>query len=361
MANNFNSMDGWYTATPGIQEPATPLTELQTAANIDEWLDYAFHENGGPGYTSALVNMLRGVRILGPGNQMAPIPDDTIGLVFINRPMINLSDENVLKHPQLHALYKPKKNSLMAYVKGLLDPKWGDANSGLSDILDPLYPWVAPFTNLVKVSSGFPDVSLNVSKSAPGIRKEVYQYVDGILKVNYDYDMRLSFYTVKPNIMSYIFDVLNHYIEGVKLGDEGLEPYPEALFQNYRDYDFRIYHIILNKNMRNIEGLYCNGYCWPNTYPSGAFSVIDRTKNSLRGQGQDELEISFPSVAFRYNNLRIADMFNRTTLQRNKNMHPSVRDTYYRKLSLSEYFAGAYQVYPWININTMELEYWGLR
>jgi len=354
MADDPNAFDGWYVSTPGNQEPNDPLS----AQNLYEWIEYAFTENGGPGYQSALINMLKGVRILGPGNQMAPIPDDTIGLVFMNRPLLNLSDENVIKHPQLLTYYNPPRNTLQHYIKGLLDPVWGRGNSGNSDLLDPLYPWIAPITNLVKVSTGFPDIGLNVSTSQPGIRKEVYQYVDGILKVNYNYDMRMSFYPCKPNIIPTIFDVWNHYIEGVKLGDEGMEPYAEALIQNYRDFDCRVYHIILNKNMRNIEGIYCNGYAWPNSYPSGAFSTIDRTGTTLRGQGQDDVEINFPSVAFRYNNLQIADQFNRTTLFFNPNMHPSVRNSYYRKLAFSEYFGGGYHAYPWINLNTMEMEYW---
>jgi hypothetical protein len=354
MADDPNLYDGWYDKTPGNEQPTIALD----SNTVEEWREYVFRENGGPGYNSALVNMLKGVRILGPGNQMAPIPDDTIGLVFINRPLLNLSDENVIKHPQLLPLYEPTRNSLQHYVKGLLDPVWGRANSGNDALHDPMYPWMAGLTNCLKVSSGFPDVSLNVEKSQPGIRKEVYQYVSGILKVNYDYDMRLSFHNPKPNFVPFIFDVINHYIEGVTLGDEGLEPYPEALLQNYRDYDMRIYHVIMNKNMRSIEGLFCNGYSWPNTYPSGAFSAIDRTQNSLRGQGQDEVEITFPSIAFRYNNIRIADMFNRTTLFFNPNMSAQVREQNFRQLKVSEYFEGGYAAYPWINVNSMEMEYW---
>lgn len=354
MADDPNSLEGWFSRTPGNQAPKEALNNL----NISEYLDYALRENGGPGYTKAFVNTLRGIRILGPGAQMAPIPDDTIGLLFVNRPMLNLSDENVFKHPQLHSLYRPPKDSLQAFIKGLLDPTWGKANSGMTDILDPFNPWISVLTNCCKVSSGFPDVTLNVSKSTPGIRKEVYQYVDGILKVNYDFDMRVSMYNPKK-IMSSIFDVWNHYIEGVKLGDEGMQPYDQALLQNYRDYDCRFYHTVMNRNMRNIEGIYMTGYSWPNTYPSGAFSTIDRTQTSIRGQGQDELEINFPSVIFRYNNMEVADMFNRTTLTMNPNMHPQRRAQYYRKLEVVEYFAGQFAAYPWININTMEMEYWG--
>lgn len=355
MADTFNSFEGFFT---GSQKDVQPAKDIDSS-NVSDWTNYLFLENGGPGTTSPLVNSLRGIRILGPGNQMAPKPDDTIGLVFINRPLMNLEDSNVIKHPQLASLFNPAPSSLGAYVKGLLDPAWGRANSGtIGNTLDPNFPWIAPFTNYMKTCSGFPDVSLNVSTSAPGIRKEVYQYVDGILKVNYNYDMRLSFHTFKPNILPHIFDVINHYIEGVTLGDEGLEPNFEALVGNWRDYDMRIYVLIMNKNFRNIEGIYCCGYGWFNSFPSGSFSAVDRTQGSLRGQGQDELDVNFPAVGFRYNNMRVMDQFNRTTLFFNPNMAPAQRGNFYRKLSVVEYLSQAYNAYPWININTMEMEYW---
>lgn len=342
--------------TPGLSPPKSTNIDFTT---LPSFLDYAFRENGGPGYQSALVNMLRGIRILGPGNQLAPVPDDTIGLVFVSRPLCNLSDENVRLHEQLLPLYQPRPNSLMGYIKGMLDPVWGRANP--NQLLDPFTAWITPITNLVKVSSGFPDLSLNMGKSQPGFRKEVRQYVDGILKFNYDYDMRQTFYNPKPNFLPYMFEAWLHYIDGVSLGDEGMEPYDEALDANYTDYDCRIYHMILNKNMRNIEWIFCNAGAVPTTFPSGAFSTIDRTGDTLRGQGQDEFEINFSCEGFRFGNVSVADMFNRTTLFFNPNMHPSRRASYYRKLEFKDYYGDQYQagLYPWININTMELEYWG--
>lgn len=352
-----NPVNGWFDGTPGNAKPASTLTPQ----SYEDYMEFALRENGGPGYRSVLVNLLRGARILGPGNQQAPIPDDTIGLVFMNRPLLNLSDRNIQENPQLLPYISPPQNSLNSYIKGLLDPNWAKGNSGLVEWLDPLYPWIAPVSNLVKVCSGFPDTSLNVARSTPGFRKEVYQYVDGILPFNSDFDMSISFYPLKHNLLATIFDVWNHYIDGVSTGDTGMEPYPEALIQNYRDFDCTVFAVIMNKNMRNVEGIYNNFYGWPNTFPSGAFSVIDRTQDTLRGQGQDELEIRFPCMGFRYNNLKVIDKFNRITLYFNPNMRPDIREQNYRKLDVAEYFAGGYHAYPWINPLNMEMEYWSAK
>lgn len=343
--------------TPGLDVPTSGANGSDPS--INDFLEAAFSENGGPGYSAPLVNSLTGVRIIGSGHQQIPIPDDTIGLVFTTRPNLNLSDANIKNHTQLLPLYQPKPHSLQAYIKGLLDPTWGKANSGMIEFLDPLNPWLVPITNLVKTSEGFPDISLRVDKSKPGFRQEVYQYISGLLKYNRDLDIRQTYWTPKPNFMPYIFETWEHYIEGVSLGDEGMQPYPEALLQSYQDYDCRIYHMILNKNMRNIEWIFCNASCFPTTFPSGAMSAIDRTQDSIRGQGQDELAINFSGVGFRFGNMKVADMFNRSTVYMNPDMGAN-RTSKYRKLSFSEYYRGGYKkgVYPWINVNTMELEFW---
>lgn len=357
MADEPIDYNGWLSRTPGNEAPTTPLSGGNTESKL-EWKDYVFRENGGSGYKSSLNNLLRSFKILGPGNTLFAVPDDTIGLVYVSRPMLNLSDDNVKKHPQLLPLVNPPRDSYMSYIKGLLDPAWGSANYNQLSILDPLNPWMVPLSNFLKVSSGFPDISLASGKSEPGFRGEVHAYVDGLVKVNYDYDMRQSYFLTKPNIISYLFEVWIHYIEAVTVGDEGMQPYFEALRCNYLDYTTRIYHIILNKDQRNIENIFCCGGGWPTTFPSGAFSTIDRTQDTLRGQGQDELDVNFTCTVFRFGNLEVADMFNRTTLRLNPNMHPSVRSRYYRKLEFSEYYLKKDDAYPWINLASMEMEYW---
>lgn len=353
--------------TPGLEKPDS-LTNFKRSESgdieknkYDEFLDFALEENGGPGYSSALSSLLKGTRILGPGNEQAPIPDDVIGLPFVSRPLLNLSDTNIERHDLLRNLVRPRPNSIQGYVKGMLDRRWGAGNP--NELLDNETAWITPLTNLCKVSEGFPDMSLNIKKSSPGIRNQVYTNVDGILTFNGDLNLRQSYFTAKPNILPLLFETWVHYIEGVKLGDELMSPYPEALQQNYIDYDTRIYHLILNKNLRSIEGIYCNAAGAPNTLPVGAQSGIDRTQSTARGQGQDEYQMNFEGVGFRFNSLLVCSMFNKTTYYFNPNMRPEVRATYYRKLRVDEYFAYQYGkkggVYPVINIESMELEYWG--
>lgn len=338
----------------------SPKLDINNKDQRESLFDFAYQESGGPGYTSAISGTLKGIRILGPGNEMVPLPDNVIGLNFVSRPLLNLSDRNVRLHENLCVLENPRNHSIQGYVKGMLDKRSGQLMN--NDLFDNRYAWIPLLTNLCKVSTGFPDLTLNFSKSSPGMRNQVYMNVDGILTFNGDLNIRQTYYTMKPNILPMLFESWVQYIEGVKLGDEGMSPYPEALYQEYQDYDCRIYHLIMNKDMRSLEGIYCTGSTIPNMLPVGAQSTIDRTQNGLRGQGQDEYEMNFEGVGFRYNSLVACDMFNRTSYYFNPELEPSVRANNYRKLSVDEYFGAQYgnkRIYPLINVKTMELEYWG--
>lgn len=348
------------TVLSNVDTNGRPTIDINNKDQRDSILDFAFQENGGPGYTTAISGALRGIRILGPGNEMIPLPDNVIGLNFVSRPLLNLSDENVRLHENLSVLESPQNHSIQGYVKGMLDKQAGQLMT--NELFDNKYAWIPPLTNLCKVSTGFPDLTLNFSKSTPGFRNQVYMKVDGILTFNNDLNIRQTYYAMKPNVLPMMFESWVQYIEGVKLGDEGMSPYRQALYQNYQDYDCRIYHLIMNKNMRNIEGIYCTGSTVPNMLPVGAQSTIDRSSDSNRGQGQDEYEMNFEGVGFRYNSIIACDMFNQCSYYFNPDLEPGVRRNYYRKLEVDEYFSAQYgnkRIYPLINIKNMELEYWG--
>ena len=91
----------------------------------------------------------------------------------------------------------------------------------------------------------------------------------------------------------------------------------------------------------------------------GAMSSIDNESPHRRGQGQDELSITFSTIGARFNTFEIVDGFNGTTVFYNNNMDDSKRSSNYKQIPPSSFLAYNYKAYPWINISTMELEWWG--
>lgn len=329
----------------------------ETLDNRSDLLDDAFTQNGGASWTGPLGNILRGIKFLGPGVQLAPVADDVIGLVFANRPLLNLSDENVKRSPRFSAFYRAGAGSLAGYVRGLLDTR--SANKYPHPAVDNLNPWLPVVTNLVKTSDGFPDLDLEMATSQPGIRGEVYQWPTGILEENGKISINQTFYNPKPGIIPFLFETWESYIPEVRLGDNGMEPYPEALFGDWWDFDTRIYHFIMNKDLSHIENMFMTIQSVPTTYPMGALAAINNGETSRRGQGQDEISITFSSIGARFNTFEISDSFNGCTLFFNPKMGDKQRASNYKKLKPSEYLANQYRAYPWINTSTMQLEWWG--
>lgn len=326
------------------------------SGNIDDIKDFAFGGEGLPGYTSPLVNMMRGIKILGSGPQMAPIADDTIGLSFISRPLCCLTDDNCSRHPQLAPYFKPAKNSPQQFIKCMLDKEEGDRTS--SDLVDNKIAWIPLLMNLLKHSDGFGDVDLETSLIDGGFRGEVFQYVNGFLDENGSFSLRQTYHNVKGGMVTDLFNVWLRYIYEVRIGDNGIEPYPKADYENYIDFDCRIYHFFMNKNMQSISHMFMSIESIPTSYPVGALATIDNTSDSRRGEGQDEVTINFSSVGMRYDSWEIAEGFNGTTIFFNPDMAPGKREGKYIKIKPSEFLDIQYNVYPWVNVNTMELEWW---
>lgn len=337
------------------QKPLNPFTG-EVDPNLKVWLNDIFKENGGGSYLSPLGNILHGIKILGNGIQLAPLADDTIGLMFMPRPVLNLSDENVSKSPRFAKLYKADANTLGGYIRGLLDYRVGRTYN--HPALDNKNAWLPLLTNLLRKSDGFPDLELESTSGQPGIRQETYQWIEGILETNGLLTINQTYKNVKGGILPYLFSVWEHYIPEVRLGDHGMEPYFEAQHQNYWDFDTRIFHLFMNPNMVNIESIYMTIQSVPSTHPQGSLASIDYEQNSRRGPGQDTYDIQFKSIGARADTFECIDAFNGSTTFFNPDMKDGRREKVYRKLDPSEFLDHNFKAYPWINLNTMELEWW---
>lgn len=324
--------------------------------NLEQVLDATFSEGGGPGYSTALSSILHGIKIVGNGVALAPLADDTIGLVFVPRPLLNLSDENC-KGPRFSKFYKANRNSMLNYVRGLLDKEMGKINTHPS--LNNLNPWICPLTNLVITSDGFPDLSLEMKTTTPGIRQEVHQIPIGLLDDNGPNSINMSFRNIRGSIMQVIFEHWEHYIPEVRLGDHGMSPRYNALRGHYADWDTRVYHFIVNPNMINIEQCIMTIESVPTTFPQGSLFAINTQEDTKRAQNQDTFDVQFKGVGSRSNTYEVVEAFNETTYFFNEELRPETRDASYRKLTRAELLDyGNYKAIPLINIDTMEFEWY---
>lgn len=307
----------------------------ETIERSKDLFNAALLESGTPGSSAPLTNSLRGFRILGKGPAMMPLADDTIGLSFVTRPQLNLSDDVVARAPRLKALKDVSANSIGGYIRGMLDERWAASNP--CPMLDNLNPFITCLTTYLKTSDGFGDLAMGVASSDPGIREQVYQRVNSKLEENGLYTMNQTYFNPRPSVIPALFQYWESYISEVVFGDNGCYPRMKYLLGNRIDFDCAIIHLIMNKDSEFVEQIYTTVESIPVTYPAGSQANIDNTQNSLRGQGQDDFSVQFSSTAMRFNEDGVISGFNERIYNYNQRMKPGQREQYYRKLEPSEY------------------------
>lgn len=305
----------------------------------------ALTDSGTPGTNAPLTNSLRGFRILGKGPAMMPLADDTIGFSFVSRPQLNLSDDVIRRTDRLRALKDVSDNSIGAYIRGMLDERWGATTN--CPALDNLNPYITCLTTYLKTSNGFGDLQMGITTTEPGLREQVYQRVNSKLEENGLFTMNQTYFNPRPSVIPALFQYWETYISEVTSGDSGCYPRAKYLLGNRIDHDCAIIHLIMNKDTEFLEQIFTTVQSIPVTFPAGSQANIDNTQNSLRGEGQDDFSVQFSSTGMRYNEPGIISAFNDRMYAYNPRIAPGQRDQFYRKLDPSEYQANGYNdAYP---------------
>lgn len=313
--------------------------------NRKEIFDSMLMSSGNnPGYIAPLINSLSGLRIMGRGPAMMPMSDNTIGLPFVTRPRLNLTDDNISRSEKLVSLYGVGQYSVGAYVRAMLDERWAASNNPIG--FDNNFPFITCLTEYIKTSTGFGDLQMRIETSEPGLRDQVYQRVASKLEENGQYTVNQTYFNPKPSLIQAIFQYWEDYISEVVSGDRQCGPRDRYLVGNRIDYDCRIYHLIMNKDSMFLEHIFATIQSIPNTYPSGSIANIDNTAASIRGEGQDEFSVQFSSVGMRMDEWGLIQAFNESMFLYNPRLMPDVRRTYFRELDVTEYAKYAYRAYP---------------
>lgn len=319
--------------------------------------DSALRDHNSPSYQRSLIDSFRGFRAYPNGPAMMPISDNVIGLMFLTRPELNLSDENVYRSPNLYNLIGAGPDNIQGYIRGVLDRKWGDLYQ--HPMLENKLPFISSLNEYLKVSTGFSDLRLDISTGEPGIRQQVYQSVTSKIEENGQYSMSQTYANPKMGIISGLFQTWLHYISEVVSGDHQVYPYPNYLFANRRDFDCRIYHLIMNKDTEYLESIYATVESIPQTFPAGAMANIDRTGTTARGEGQDDFTVQYSSVGMRFDELTLINAFNQHVYNYNKNLEMDVKggtNRFYRELHASEYIRFNYNMFPLLLVRMSELK-----
>jgi hypothetical protein len=275
------------------------------------------------------------------------------GLIFVTRPRLNLSYDNIITNRKMSPLLSDDLNSPHRAIRCLLDPVVGaELKSNLVDVKQAFF---AIMTGTCLTATGWQEGTLEMFTSAEGVRREVYSLVDSTNEINGAYTLTLNFANTKGHFIPKIFQFWGLYMGGVKAFD--LVPYPDQSMQREVDYQSRIWRIVLSEDKRFVEIIGCANICVPTADPTGAFMDYNRADNVIRNM--DQISIPFHCLYAEYDDPILLEEFNLTVCLFNSQMRDGTRESTYRKMTQNELNkSGNYKGYPRIDLVTRELEWW---
>jgi hypothetical protein len=286
---------------------------------------------------------------------LAPLPlhRELQGLVLFTRPNLNLSYDNISPVRQLAALMTQDPLSYQYAVRMMLDPTTYKT-AKQSALVDNLNPYITLLTNSIMTMSSPPDIGVNIYSSPEGIAKETWIMNDSIAEYNGRFDLTCTFNNFKGNAVLALFHTWLLYMTYLRIGP--IIPHPSQRIQNEMDYFTRIERFKLDTNGQKIVQWFHTGASVPTNLSIGAGFGFNREEAAEFENKQ--LSVTFTSVGAVYNDPIQLLEFNYRIARTNKGMQDSTRTQKYTKVPYAFYAATNYNGYPWIDLETNELQWW---
>ena len=341
------------------------MTDITT---IDSGLiDIASRGLGLGGQDVSTFSVFNGLNVLG-GIPALPHNTDNQGFVFFTKPCMNLSYNNVIGTRKLAFLADNRPHSMGNVIRCMLNPHpnvtgvKNDLSSDRSKIIDDKLAYL-PISNLLLRLTPPPDTVPDIYTSSEGYSKQQVSWIDG-KPLNYSaYDLTAEFANMEGDPISTLFAVWIEYAQ--RMSDGSMFPFPINLIENRIDYQTRIYHFVLDKSKTYIQKWWASGASFPTSNPDGA--PFGYTNGQHLNLENNEIQITFRCLGSQTNDPILLREFNATTVLFNPDMsptngvpNPSVMTKVYGVSSsgFSQKALMNYKLYPWININTSELEWY---
>ena len=288
---------------------------------------------------------------------------ESMGYVFITRPWMNTSYNNLASYRRLMNMYaEPSENTIGNYIRMTLDPP-RSTRPAYKDIslLDVFNPWIVLLTNQMQTCTGWPDRTMDYKVSEPGRLKETTSIIVGTGRQYESFTLNMEFRNIFGNVIGALFgswlDMMG------EAHSEEVTPYEEAIDQNFKDYDVGIWRIVLDEKNKFVTHLaYTVGY--PTVDSNGA--NLNYTKEDAFQKENETYSIAFQCDGLLYQDPILPEVFNTVSGALDATFSQStdpkylggVDRDYYVKVTTPAERRIFVDKRPWINTETRELEFY---
>jgi|JFJP01.1.fsa_nt_gi hypothetical protein len=293
---------------------------------------------------------------------VVPSNKDRYGLTFFVRPQLNMTQDNIRNIRSFYSLLNDNQFSIQRYVRCMLDPRLAEGivigtrtypkiDTGLVDRSNPFIPILT--NNLLSIS-GWPDLTSPTFSSQPGLYKEVYSQVDGLVRNFESFDLDATFRNVRNDPIIMMFYIWCHYQSYVFEGK--LMPYFDFLLENEIDYNTRIYRLILDSTFTHVTKIAATGAAFPISVNLSSF--FDYNNEKPFNDQSKEINVRFRCMGAEYLDDVLIYEFNETVCIFNSDMKDNRRGSSMVRINSSILTLFNNRGYPRINYNTYELEWY---
>lgn len=331
------------------------MKHVAATGGLDD--SYALMDNisrtmGAGSDNSRYNDMLYGLNRL---PNLAPLPQhrEMQGLVLFTRPNLNLSYDNISPVRQLAALMTQDPATYQYAVRMMLD-NTTYKEAAASPLVDRNFPYLTLLSNTIMTMSNPPDIGLNVYSSPEGIAKETWIMPDSIADYNGRFDLTCTFNNIKGNAVLALIHSWIIYMGSLRVG--ACIPHYENRWRDEMDFNTRIERYKFDITGRKIEQWFHTGASVPTNLSIGAGFGFNR-EDAFEFENKN-ITVQFASVGAVYNDPIQLIEFNMRIVMWNRGMDETVRRNKYVKVDRQYMAATNYNGYPWINLGTMEMEWW---
>lgn len=302
--------------------------------------------------TSAVAAAFHGFNHRSAGTAL-PGNKEHYGYTFFTRPRLKLSHSNLVQDRTFALLNSKDEHSIARWVRATLDPVVREGWKG-SPLVDNDNAFIPLLTNQLETLDGWPDISVDTYTSKAGIRKEEWVMADGFAKHHGAFNLNATF---KNIVGSPITNLFYYWTQYSMLVHEGVMwPHLDSCFENEIDYQTRIYRLVLDQTKTFIVDIAACGVGFP--LASQIAANYDFTKDKPFNDGNKQVSIPFQCVGAIYKDPILMAEFNATVATFNIGMNDAMRPKYYKKLTKAEADLFNNFGYPWIDLNTGELQWY---
>lgn len=338
-------------------------TDITNLASTSTLLDLISRSTGMGSLSSSYAELMGGFDHRGMGAAV-PIHTEGNGLVFFTRPNLNLSYDNLSQDRMLSPLLTRNPYTYQRALRVMLDPVIGHMNlsqTTASNISTPLFnekqAFIPLLTNTITSLNGWPDISLDTFTASEGRQRETWSIGDGTSKNYQAVQLNATFRNIGGDPITLLFAIWATYIDHVH--QDVMTPYLENIMENRVDYGTRIFRFTMDPSRTRIQKYASCMGAYPIGVPIGAAMNYSRD-TPYSHENQQEVAIGFQGSGAEYLDPIILQEFNDLVAMFNPEMDPSYRGGAYTKVGYQylKHFNKSQNAYPWVNMQTSELEWY---